>query len=293
MQNDLFRTAKSTLALTPPEGSYAQLPPGLKLPHLSGPYLIMVTPEWATEALRANKMNRTLKEERVRQWCDNLRGGQWKLTHQGICFYADGDICDGQHRLEAVKRTGIAAPMFVTYGFSKDDAHAVDRGLPRSQADVLTIAGSWGKVTPRVLALVRQTSARSFIATDENVMARLLKYDASYRFALDVFGGNVRKNLTCAPVVGAIALAHHAGVPETLLNEFANVLYTGVMSRVCHQTVIKFREPLVSTSTLRVKGSTDRDELMRRTQRAIEAVRRGETLTVVRAPKDLIWPLFE
>jgi hypothetical protein len=274
-----------------PLGRFAQLQPGLQVPHLTAPQLVMVTPEWAAEALRINTINRRLKDAGVRKLCDDIRAGLWTVTHQGICFYTTGDICDGQHRLEAIKRAGVAVPVFVTYGFPREEAHAVDRGVTRSQADALTISGACGIVTSSQIALVKQTCAHHAVHSDANMAARLLQYREPYEFALDVFGGAIRKHLTTIPVMGAIALAHHAGVAETELNTFANVLLTGVMTKTHHQSIIKFRDALLNNG--RVTGMAERDEVMRRTQNAILAHLERKTLTQVRAPKELIWPLFD
>ncbi len=77
-----------------------------------------------------------------------MRKGHWAVTHQGIAFDTNGNLIDGQHRLEAIRISGVSVKIMVTTGvpevassnglsvFSMD---AVDRGKLRSVGDQLVL----------------------------------------------------------------------------------------------------------------------------------------------------------
>lgn len=107
---------------------------------------IDVTPEIASEWLSRNQGNRSLREGLVRAFARELNAGMWALTHQGVAFDQRGILLDGQHRLEAIVRTGKTVRMLATFGlpekvdgmdlFTRD---AIDRGQGRTVADQLRL----------------------------------------------------------------------------------------------------------------------------------------------------------
>lgn len=72
-----------------------------------------VTPDLAEKWLLKNTHNRKLYETVVDSYALDMKRGNWILNHQGICFDEDGVLLDGQHRLEAIKRSGKTVTMFV------------------------------------------------------------------------------------------------------------------------------------------------------------------------------------
>jgi hypothetical protein len=108
---------------------------------------IEVTPELARKWLTNNVRNRTVREDVVKAYARDMANGRWIYTHQGLAFNDKDELIDGQHRLNAVILSGLAAVrMMVTFGLpSKIDGHemttmdAVDRGATRSVADQLKI----------------------------------------------------------------------------------------------------------------------------------------------------------
>lgn len=98
--------------------------------------ILKVTPDMAKKCLERNKIdNRHLSSTRVASIVDDIKKGNWKLTHQGIAFDDDGNLLDGQHRLAAIWQAGISVPMLVTKGLPLDAVIAVDNVRPRSVSD--------------------------------------------------------------------------------------------------------------------------------------------------------------
>lgn len=75
-----------------------------------------ITPEWATKALARNIHNRPKSHDRIELYARDMKRGQWVINHQGIAFDENGDLLDGQTRLEAVVLAGVAVDMMVTTG---------------------------------------------------------------------------------------------------------------------------------------------------------------------------------
>lgn len=73
----------------------------------------VVTPEMAAEMLRHNVLNRRLNKTRVQTLISAIKNGTWTESPQPICFDKDGNLIDGQHRLEAIVRAEVPVVMTI------------------------------------------------------------------------------------------------------------------------------------------------------------------------------------
>ena len=101
----------------------------------------LITPELAREWLQLNTRNRPLSKAFVQQLAQQIERGEWQLTHQGIAFDEHGMLIDGQHRLAAIAKTGIAVECVVTRGVPSTAFTVMDTGRKRSGRDALALAG--------------------------------------------------------------------------------------------------------------------------------------------------------
>lgn len=99
-----------------------------------------ITPEIAREYLTHNKNNRPLKHGAIRNYARDMRNGDWQLSPQGISFYQNGDLADGQNRLEALIKANCPVEFYVTYDVPNDST-IQDRGVSRTTSDILRMAG--------------------------------------------------------------------------------------------------------------------------------------------------------
>jgi len=84
---------------------------------------VLITPDLAAMWLKtSNKANRSIGERHVDKLANDMISGKWRTTHQGIAFYEDGVLADGQHRLAAIIKSGIAQQMLVVTGLERADA---------------------------------------------------------------------------------------------------------------------------------------------------------------------------
>ncbi len=100
-----------------------------------------ITPELANEMLEANTANRPLKEVQVATLAKEMKAGRWKVNGDMIRFSDSNVIIDGQHRLEAVVRSGITIQSWVMYGLPSDVFDTIDVGKRRSAGDTLACRG--------------------------------------------------------------------------------------------------------------------------------------------------------
>jgi hypothetical protein len=92
---------------------------------------VQVTPELAKEWLEQNTGNfRSVDKSRVENYAAEMAAGRWDLNGETIKF--NGNVLiDGQHRLLAAIKAGVAFESVVINGLSSDAMH-IDRGKPRS-----------------------------------------------------------------------------------------------------------------------------------------------------------------
>lgn len=96
-----------------------------------------ITPQIAAVYLQKNRTNRKLIENRVLFYMDQMVKGQWKLTGDSIKF-SGLFLIDGQHRLQAIVRSGITIKCLVVRNLGGDVFDVLDTGRVRQAGDVLS-----------------------------------------------------------------------------------------------------------------------------------------------------------
>lgn len=102
---------------------------------------IRVTPELAETWLGRNEANRNLRPSNVARLVRDMQAGNFALTGDSIKFDWDGNLIDGQHRLTAVRDSGVAVYMLIVHGIAPTVRAVIDTGAKRSAADALRMAG--------------------------------------------------------------------------------------------------------------------------------------------------------
>lgn len=104
--------------------------------------IVLVTPSLAAKWLSATtSKNRPMKPEALRQYIQSMRSGKWRENGESIVIDDNGNILDGQHRLQAVVSSGMSFRFAVIRGVDPDSFDTIDSGVRRTGKDVLTIAG--------------------------------------------------------------------------------------------------------------------------------------------------------
>jgi hypothetical protein len=102
--------------------------------------------------------NRPLRvESGVEKYARDMKSGKWHRNGESVKIARTGAIVDGQHRLYACLRAGVAFCSVVVTGVDPAAQDTVDTGLPRRFSDQLAIAN---EKNPALLASVTRWSLR-------------------------------------------------------------------------------------------------------------------------------------
>lgn len=89
---------------------------------------------------------RNVSQSVVARYAADMQQGSWLLCPQPIVFDTDGNLLDGQHRLEAVVKSKKSIPFLVSTGWPTSNnglstMDVIDRGKPRSVAQQMQLHG--------------------------------------------------------------------------------------------------------------------------------------------------------
>lgn len=187
-----------------------------------------VTPTLAAAMLERNSGNRPLNQSQVARHIDRLKRGDFVLHHHGIAFAKDGCLNDGQHRLTAIRESGIAADLQVTFGAERQEFSVIDQGRSRTAGDMLAILGETNcnhrAAIAKVLLTVKTTrdNPDPQMVTEYAMELRSSTMDDALHFGIAL-------QKACAPSAAAVAywwIATHSRRPERL-GEFVAGLASG------------------------------------------------------------------
>lgn len=103
--------------------------------------IVVVTADLAREWLSRNTHNRRVNETYVSTLAEAMTRGEFQFNGDAIRLSATGTLLDGQHRLCAVVRTGIAIRQVVVRGLAVDAQVTMDRQHKRTLGHHLDIMG--------------------------------------------------------------------------------------------------------------------------------------------------------
>lgn len=236
--------------------------------------IVDVTPEQASHWLEhCNTRNRKASKPIVKAYAEDMANNRWEFTSQGISFYKDGTLADGQHRLMAIVESGKTVKMIITYGLSQSAINGIDQHKIRSVHDVLTLKQEYGRVEGIDVATLRLCYYKQKVNT--SLAERMLEENiVELKKVREMFGSQSTK-VGSALFRAAILLALKDGQSEEVLKDFVQVLMSGVTEKPQHRTVILLRD-----ATLRgdFKGGGDavRRQHLKLIQRVIQRFIRGE-----------------
>ena len=107
----------------------------------SGTITGLVSPQLAEWLLALNLNNRPMSPRAIDRFIKILRRGAWQNTGEPIIVANNGQLSDGQHRLTAIRRTGIAAECDLRLGIARQAFAVTGTGARRTLGNALAIAG--------------------------------------------------------------------------------------------------------------------------------------------------------
>ena len=100
-----------------------------------------ITPSAAKAYLEFNTNNRNVNTRHVDYLAEAMRNQEWELNGVPIIFSDEGRLIDGQHRLQAIIKSGVSVNALVTRGVKNKSFDTIDMGMKRSIGQVLSMSG--------------------------------------------------------------------------------------------------------------------------------------------------------
>lgn len=211
-----------------------------------------ITPEMAEKYLEQNAVNRKVSNASVDKYAKDIQSGEFQVNGETIVFDALGRLKDGQHRLLAIIKTGIAVQILVVRGIDPL-VNNFDIGKNRSIKDIIDMDGV---VNPKIN--VRPfLSCANFIAqlinnktiTKTDVERWLQKHEKTLL--------EIRKNIVFKHIKGAVSIerpailipiicALEAGANKEKIFRFAKVFQTGFYNNDDETAAIVFRNDVLT-----------------------------------------------
>ena len=168
------------------------------------PVVMKVTPERAAKWLKLNTRNRNLRGRHVETLSTEMLKGNWKVNGDAIRLN-DVMLIDGQHRLEAIVRSGVTIESVVCFDVASDTFDTIDKGMKRTAADTLHLRGEKNTNVlagaARLASLVEaQVPNLTVRFTDQEIVAIIDRHPLLREFA-GASGGKATKKLkllTCS-----------------------------------------------------------------------------------------------
>lgn len=252
---------------------------------------VMVTPEMAMAWLKSNNaLNRNMRHRVIDKYAADMRSGDWHLSPQGIAFYEDGSLADGQHRLAAVIRASMPVQFLIVYDVPREVGVCIDQHAQRRMEDALRLGGAPQWIGKDAIAIIRWMASQGASVAQLSISQIEMyaeKFEPQLRFAIGLIA-NHRKNITGAGMACQYVLADLAGERRELLTRFAEIMFSGEISSKNENAAVRLREFLLSDSS--AWNGAFKVPTAKRAQRAIEAFCRGRPLAKLYQPEEWIYP---
>jgi len=255
----------------------------------------LVTPAKAEKWLNLNKNNRALREGVGEKYAADMKAGRWTECAAPICFYEDGNLADGQHRLFGVVESGMSVWFDIKRGMTREDGLNIDTGQTRNVVDNGRISGIDPDLSMKLISVClavhsgdRNGGRMANGATplsDSQKLEVVHRYRECATWALS--HGPRGRGLNSAFVYAAIARAYLAGVDREKLARFGEVLNKGFSNGDHESAAVCMRNHLTSTTP----SATEWREYFLKVQNSIEAFLAGRKRTVIKCVSEEAYPL--
>lgn len=105
--------------------------------------LVTMTPKWAEQILTKNTRNfRKLRPSQVDAIASDIKDGRWHLNTSFVAIRPDGTVADGQTRLHAIVKAGIAVPLLICFNFTGEEKTIDVGNATRTAGQYVAAAGN-------------------------------------------------------------------------------------------------------------------------------------------------------
>lgn len=254
---------------------------------------LTVTPEMAKNWLaKYNNRNRNVRPAAVDIYAKDMKSGNWAFTHQGIAFYENGVLADGQHRLLAVVKANIPVKFLVTNGLPIEVGAAVDQHVRRQAHDALQISGLAPWANRNITAIARFVMSDMGQETKPRGINHIAEFLHKYKSLFETVDRTViskKRHVTHSGILAVYFCALHSGVSVDVIRRFSKVMYSGEAEGPSENSAIRLREYLMMNPQSWVGQA--RVETCKRAMRALKAFEEKQPLGKIVMPVDFIYPV--
>jgi hypothetical protein len=250
----------------------------------------------ASRWLEGNVHNRPVNQGHVERLAHEMKGGRWRLTHQGIAFGANGVLLDGQHRLWAIVMSDVTVPVRVFFNEPGENTEFIDGGVARSIADRISLSDRFShNVGHKHLATLRcmvrgfRPIQRLSYSEEADLLAKHLD---AITFAMEHLTTAERARGVATATTRAVIARAFYNVKHDRLIHFCDVLKSGLARVATDQPIILLRDYLTQCQKGRNELSVVREQYGK-TQRALASFLLGKSLTSLHSVAREIFPLPE
>ncbi len=257
--------------------------------------VVPVDAQIAKQWLRRNTRNRRVREKKIQQYHAEMVEGRWEFNGEAIKFDEEGNLLDGQHRLEAAARTDgteLVFPMLVVHGLASQTQITMDQGAKRTPADQLELNGIGKAYSQLVAGAIRvleqwrdgdlfgdRTRVSPLLAP--KVVAWAERYPQHVETITAYAGQGITRIKARPSVTAAVAVRLHEIDPQDCA-EFFELMLSGA-GLAADSPILALRERLDRIRTYKITTS-DR-ELLALFVITWNAFRQQRPLTKVQLPK--------
>ena len=254
---------------------------------------VTVTPDMAKNWLaKYNKRNRSVRDTAVENYAEDMKAGRWRFTHQGIAFYTDGCIADGQHRLMAVVKANVPVKFLVTNGLPVETGAILDQHARRQLHDAMVIGGLASWSNRNIIAISRFLMSEMGSNTKPRSVSEIAVFLNKYKDVLQQVDRLViskKRHVTHSGILACYVCALFAGEPAEKIKRFADIMFSGESMGPPENAPIRLREHLMMNPQAWVGHG--RVETCKRTMRAIKAFVDGQSLGKLVLPGEFYYPI--
>ena len=246
-----------------------------------------ITPKKANEFLCLNQNNRNLRRTRVDMYSRDMSQGNWKSNGVPIVIGNDGELKDGQHRLQACVKSGVTLKNTLVVYLPQKQANCFDIGAARTVRDIAVLSGLYNNpcyLSSNVFsaahaAIYGIASHRTF--SKLALLTEMQKHEDACEFiTYRVINKcrNASAKLVRASISGAVFNAFLNGYNLEKLEHFCDVYASGVAKNDEDAVIIKLRD---ATITLKDNSKEGRQDLYMKAQLALHCYETGENVATL------------
>lgn len=244
--------------------------------------IVAITPEMADRWIGKNERNRPVRQTTVDRYAADMTANRWRFTGEAIKFSRADRLLDGQHRLWAIKKSGITVSMLVITNLEDSTQDVMDTGVKRTGADMLNMQKIKNATTVASLARIIAVGLDSTVPVSSAQIKEMVEIDPSIiTICADVLPTyNLHR---VPPTVLAYCYWRLAQIDAEATERFFHAWST--LANLPEGSPILALNMRLSNGTNGRKGHTIRKEMVAAIFIAWNAWRKGESRSIIKIPR--------